>query len=238
MAIARGNSIGVRWVIWVVLAVSCGLACAGEAASKVPAPASAQGWRQSVSDFAREHFMNPAWGASHSARIYSLARDLAAQDKVKLDDDVLFAAAHLHDIAAFPPWYDANRDHSDVGADLMESILKGTGFPLEKLEAVRGAVRTHMFYRDPVGPEATYLHDADTLDWLGAVGAARMLALIDPKGGKPDAPAAIKMIEDNLQKVPGRTFSPAAKAREVERRDQLARFMKALSEQSGEFKEL
>ncbi len=36
----------------------------------------------------------------------------------------------------------------------------------------KAAIKTHMFDRDPVGPEALYLHDADALDWLGAVGAA------------------------------------------------------------------
>ena len=96
--------------------------------------------------------------------------------------DVLFAASFLHDMAAFPPWEDTKADHSDVGARLVDSVLKGTGFPMEKIDAVRGAIRTHMYYRDPVGPEALYLHDADALDWLGAIGVARIMALVDPHG--------------------------------------------------------
>jgi len=47
----------------------------------------------------------------------------------------------------------------------------------------RGAVRTHMFAREPQGPEALYLHDADALDWLGAIGVARIIGIVDPKGG-------------------------------------------------------
>jgi len=224
-------------VAMVVLGVAGPIsACAAEPVRA--APAAQSDWRTKISAFASEKFLNPAWGISHPIRIYALAKALATEDKAVVDDDVLFAAAYLHDIAAFPPWFDAARDHSDVGADLMESILRDTGFPMEKVEAVRGAVRTHMHYRDPVGPEATYLHDADTLDWLGTIGAARMIALIDPKGGQPNGPAAVKMIQDNLARVPGRTFSPAAKAREADRRDQLVRFLKALSDQTGEFKEL
>ena len=46
----------------------------------------------------------------------------------------------------------------------VDTILKGTGFPMAKIDAVRGAIRTHMYERDPVGPEALYLHDADALD--------------------------------------------------------------------------
>ena len=140
---------------------------------------------------------------------------MAATDRVALDDDVLYAAAYLHDIAAFAPWAkDEDKfDHSDVGADAVEAILKGTGFPMAKLEAVRGAIRTHMYYREPKGPEALYLHDADALDWLGAIGVARIFGLVDPLGGDPDGPKAAAMLADNLQKVPSRVRSPAGRAR-------------------------
>jgi uncharacterized protein len=41
-----------------------------------------------VRKFAAEHFKQPAWGYSHSVRDYSLARELAEADHVRLDDDV------------------------------------------------------------------------------------------------------------------------------------------------------
>jgi hypothetical protein len=195
-------------------------------------------WRASARKFAMEHFKNPAWGYSHSERDYALAKELAAEDKVKLDDDVLYAACLLHDIAAFEPWADAKRDHSDIGADLVESILGKANFPKAKFDAVRGAIRTHMYYRDPVGPEAIYLHDADALDWLGAIGVARIFGLVDPKGGKPDGPAAVKMIEDNLAKVPVRVFSPAGKAREPARKAELEAYLKTLRSQTQDLRTL
>jgi HD superfamily phosphodiesterase len=101
-------------------------------------------WRQTVRAFAASNFRNPAWGHSHSERDYELARQLAASDHVGLDDDVLFAAAYLHDMAAFKPWEVQGKDHSDVGAMTIDIALKGTSFPADKLEAVRGAIRTHM----------------------------------------------------------------------------------------------
>jgi len=55
---------------------------------------------------------------------------------------------------------------------------------------------------DPVGPEARYLHDADALDWLGAVGVARLMAQVDENGGKPTGPDIIKGIENNMKNVP------------------------------------
>ena len=139
-------------------------------------------WHTTVRQFAMEHFKQPAWGYSHSVRDYAPARELAAADQVILDDDVLFAASFLHDIAAFKPWEDEKRDHSDVGADVVPDILKDTGFPMDKIDAVRGAI-----------------------------GVARVMALVDPNGGLPDGPAAVQMLEENLAKVPSRVLSPAGR---------------------------
>jgi hypothetical protein len=197
---------------------------AGTCAAEPPS----DGWRAHVRSFAAEHFHNPAWGYSHCERDYALARELAAADGVRLDDDVLFAAAFLHDIAAFEPWEKPKVDHADEGARIADTILKDTGFPMAKIEAVRGAIRTHMFARDPVGPEAVYLHDADALDWLGAIGVARIIALVDPNGGSPDGPKAAAMLADNLAKVPSRVISPAGRARVPERQAELAQFLKNL----------
>ena len=213
----------------------------GASLGVVPAAAgapSAQDWRATVRELALSHFKNPAWGYSHCRRDYALARDMAAADHVALDDDVLYAAAYLHDMAAFPPWEDVKVDHSDVGARVVDTVLKGTGFPMEKIDAVRGAIRTHMYYRDPLGPEALYLHDADALDWLGAIGVARIMALVDPHGGNPDGPKAVAMLTDNLNKVPSRVLSPAGRALVPERRAELEKFLSDLKRETDELRTL
>src|ERR1700734_1531168 len=208
-------------------------------AAAVPAAAPpAQDWRASVRELALSHFKNPAWGYSHCLRDYALAKELAAADHAAIDDDVLYAAAYLHDMAAFPPWEDVKVDHSDVGARLVDTVLKGSGFPMEKIDAVRGAIRTHMYYRDPAGAEALYLHDADALDWLGAIGVARIMALVDPNGGDPDAPKAVKMLEDNLKDVPGRVLSPAGRARVAPRKAELEGFLRDLRRESDNLRTL
>jgi HD superfamily phosphodiesterase len=201
-------------------------------------PATASGWRARVRDLAAKHFKNPAWGFSHSMRDYALARELAVADHVTLDDDVLFASAYLHDLAAFPPWEKEKVDHSDVAADLIDTILKDTGFPMTKVDAVRGAIRTHMYYRDPIGPEALYLHDADALDWLGAIGVARIFGLVDPKGGDPDGPKAVKMLEDNLKNTPSRVLSAAGKTLLPSRKAELEQFLKELRHETENLKTL
>ena len=207
-------------------------------AATAATPSPAADWHASVREFAAKHFKNPAWGYSHCMRDYALARKLAAADHAALDDDVLFAASYLHDMAAFKPWEKEKLDHSDVAADVVDTVLKGTGFPMAKIDAVRGAIRTHMYYRDPSGPEALYLHDADALDWLGAIGVARVTALVDPNGGDPDGPKAVKMLEDNLKDVPSRVFSPAGKAMVPARKAELERYLKDLRSESENLKTL
>jgi HD domain len=225
-----------RWLA--VSLTAAALIASAAAAPESAVAASAQDWRATVRELAASHFKNPAWGYSHCLRDYALAKELAAADHAALDDDVLFAAAFLHDMAAFPPWEDTKADHSDVGARLVDTVLKGTGFPMGKIEAVRGAIRTHMYYRDPVGAEALYLHDADALDWLGAIGVARIMALVDPHGGNPDSKKAVGMLTDNLSKVPSRVLSPAGRARVPERQAELQKFLSDLKRESDDLKTL
>jgi hypothetical protein len=228
--------------IWFAVLLTAGLVWPGAAmraaTAAVQATPPASDWRAVVSKFAAEHFKNPAWGYSHCVRDYALARELAAADHVTLDDDVLYAAAYLHDMAAFEPWEKSGVDHGDQAAAIVDTILKNTGFPMKKIDAVRGAIRTHMYDRNPVGSEALYLHDADALDWLGAVGVARVIGLVEPHGGSPTGPEAVAMLDANLAKVPARVLSPAGKARMPERRAQLETFLHALRGQTDNLRTL
>jgi HD superfamily phosphodiesterase len=195
-------------------------------------------WRAAVRRFAEINLKHPAWGTSHSVRDYELAKELAAADQVTLDDDVLYAAAYLHDVAAFAPFSKAGVDHQDAAADMVESMLAGTGFPMSKIAAVRGAIRTHMYGRDPVGPEALYLHDADALDWLGAIGVARVFGLVDPNGSAPDGPTVVKRLENSLAMVPTRVVSKAGKARTPQRTRELEEFLRNLRAESADLQSL
>jgi uncharacterized protein len=225
-----------RFVVAVaaLLIAAAGVAVAADAS----APAATTDWRAQIRQFAAEHFHHPAWGYSHSERDYALARELASRDSATLDDDVLFAAAFLHDVAAFAPWRKDKVDHADEGARIVDGILAGTGFPMAKIDAVRSAIRTHMFGRDPVGAEAVYLHDADALDWLGTVGVARILALVGSSNDDPDSAKAVKMLTDNLAQVPSRVVSPAGRARVGAREAELREFLRQLRSETDELRAL
>lgn len=199
-------------------------------------------WRTQIDSFAQKTLIHPAWGYSHSVRNYRLARELAAADSVALDDDVLYAAAMLHDIAAFPAYAKEGEDHADRAAALVPDILAEAGFPLDKVPQVQAAIRSHMFFRDPEGPEAIYLHDADALDWLGAIGVARLTATIDMTGATPGAPpngaTVAQALAGNLQAVPPRVVSPAGKALLPGRIALLTEYLANLAKETDDFETL
>jgi len=203
--------------------------------------AAAEAWRDKVTAFAAKNFQLGHTYA-HSQRDYILAKSLAAADHVTLDDDVIFAAAYLHDMGSLAPWADTNRAHGDVhgdvGAAKIDLVLDGTDFPKAKLDMVRAAIRTHMFNRDPgASAEARYLHDADTLDNLGAAGLASLFEIVDPNGGKPTAQQMIKNF-DNTKPIEKGVLTPAGKAELAIRVAEQKAFLDALRRETDDFKTL
>lgn len=197
-------------------------------------PAKAE-WRDSIRLLNEQHFKHTAWGTSHSVRDYDVGKWIAATDHLTYDDDVLFAASYLHDIAGFAPWEKQGVDHQDRGAELMDSVLTGFGFPAEKIEKVKAAIRTHMPDRAPgAAIESQLLHDADGLDWLGAIGIARDMSIVDANGGEPGFSWALNRLREDSAKVPGLLVTKAAK-REAQRRLAVTRaFLKDLESETKE----
>jgi len=203
-------------------------AVAGPAAAQPPA------WRDKVAAFAEKNFQSYL-SYAHSRRDYALAKRLAAADHVILDEDVIFAAAMLHDMGSHPPWAEPKKDHADIGAAKIDLVLAGTNFPKAKLTLVRAAIRTHNPDRIPAGAEARYLHDADVLDNLGASGVAWLLELVDQNGGKPTGRQLIKNF-DNTKWLEQGVLTPAGKAELAIRLAEQKAFLAALSRETDGFK--
>jgi uncharacterized protein len=188
-------------------------------------------WKVTVYQLARTTFKHPAWGRQHSERNYRVALQLASGDGLKVDDDVLFAAAFLHDMGAFQPCADPKMEHGDCAAIASEAILRSAGFPMQKYAEVAAAERGHMYYRDPgTQPEAIVLHDADSLDFLGAIGAARMLSLTG--SAKPDFAPAVKSLRSFLNDIPAKLVTRTARAMAVARVAELRQFLDALDRET------
>jgi uncharacterized protein len=188
-------------------------------------------WKVTVYQLARTTFTHPAWGWQHSERNYRVALELARGDGLQVDDDVLFAASFLHDMGAFQPCADTKMEHGDCAAIESEAILRSAGFPMQKYGAVAAAERGHMYYRDPgTQPEAIVLHDADSLDFLGAIGAARMLALTG--SANPDFAAAVKSLRSFLNDIPPKLMTRTARAMAAVRVAELRQFLDALDRET------
>lgn len=184
-------------------------------------------WKVTIYDLARSKFHHPAWGWQHSERNYRIALELAQGDGLHVDTDVLFAAAFLHDMAAFMPCSDPKLEHGECAARQSGAILRAAGFPMEKLPAVQAAERGHMYYSNPgTEPEAIVLHDADSLDFLGAIGAARMISLT---GETAESFArAVKTLRSFLHDIPPRLITKTAQQMGAQRAAELERFLDAL----------
>jgi uncharacterized protein len=181
-------------------------------------------WKLSVYHLAQSTFIHPAWGWQHSERNYNVALRLAQEDGLNVDPDVLFAAAFLHDMAAFRPCADRRMEHGDCAAIESESILRQAGFPMRKFPAVQAAERGHMYYSNAgTRPEAIVLHDADSLDFLGDIGAARMISLTGEKGAS-FAPA-VKQLRQFLTDIPPRLITKAAQRIGAQRAAELRAFL-------------
>lgn len=214
-----------------LLFVSASIANAQQTDSGIPLDSQ---WKRTVYDFVKENQQHTAWGLEHSERDYILALELGRQEGLSLDLDVLFAAAFLHDMGAFEPYSARGSDHSRVAADSMAEILEPAGFPMEKLPLVQGAALGHMYYSQvPDEPHAQVLHDADTLNFMGAVGITRIISLTTRAGMAEDLPTAIATLESWSEELPGTLVLETSKRLGEQRAREMRNFIGSLREQSA-----
>ncbi len=185
-------------------------------------------WKKTIYAMVHAKFVHPAWGWQHSERNYLLGLKLAEGDGLTIDRDVLFAACFLHDMSAFDPKAtDDKMEHGDYAAIASEPILRDAGFPMDKYPRVAAAERAHMFYRDPgTAPESIVLHDADSLDFLGDVGATRMLSLIGEKGASVGP--TVKTLRTFAHDIPPKLVTKTARAMGATRAAELTAYLDAL----------
>ncbi len=111
-----------------------------------------------------------AHGWPHIVRVGLLAERISRG--LRVDKKVLYAAIMLHDIGRSLP---GDGHHAVKSAAFAEKLLRGLGFRHGEVEAVKHAILAHSYSLGvkPETLEAMVLSDADKLDALGVVGAAR-----------------------------------------------------------------
>ena len=143
----------------------------------------------------------------HQPRLYALTQQVGIGQTY--DDDVVYAAAFLHDLGVFighrpeDPEALARWDHVIYTVDRVPALLHEAGFPPEKVEAVLDAIRSHQPHDSPVAMEAVILRDADILEQLGAVGILRAVAKVGRDTRFATFTPVIATLHRNLEKLPG-----------------------------------
>jgi uncharacterized protein len=144
---------------------------------------------------------------SHQARLYALTREIGAGETY--DDDVVFAAAWMHDLGVFighrpeEPVALANWDMIAYAVETVPALLKGLGFPETKIPAVIEVIRVHQPSGNPGTMEGTILRDADILEQLGAAGILRTVCKIGRDTRFHTFPDALKVLQKNVETLPG-----------------------------------
>ena len=172
------------------------------------------GWRERVIEYIRSEAL-PVDKFGHMPRLYALAVRLGAG--MEFDDDVVFAAAWMHDLGVFlghrpsDPAELARWDHVPFTVARSRELLAGWAFPAEKLDAVAEAIRTHQPNDEPDSTEAILLRDADILEQLGAVGALRALVKIGRDTRFPTYTSVLPVLRKAANELPGKLRLKAAR---------------------------
>jgi len=173
------------------------------------------------------------------------------------DLEIVHAAALLHDSRGSAPGGEGitRAEHHITSAEFAGEVLSDMNWPQEKIQAVQHCIRAHRFRSQDEAPqtlEAQVLFDADKLDVLGAIGAARTIAYAALDGEPAFAEASEKFLKTGeketgephssyheylfkLRHVKDRMFTPSGKAMAEARHAYLVGFYEQLqAEARGE----
>ena len=172
----------------------------------------------------------------HQPRLYALTQ-LVGQG-MSYDDDVVYAAAWLHDLGVFighrPEDPDALSRWDNVSYAMQQApaALARCGFPTAKVAPVVEAIRTHQPHLSPTSLEGAILRDADILEQLGAIGILRVVAKVGRDTRYPTFTDAAGTLRKALAELPGRLHLDTAKALARPKIDLLESFLRAMDNEA------
>jgi hypothetical protein len=124
----------------------------------------------SVARAARERIADvaPAYLVNHSVRAYAWAAELARQDGLGFDPEILYLSAMLHDIGLMPA-FDRGGCFETDGAIEAERFALEHGQPPERARAIYDVIDLHMLAEAPAGSsnEVVLLNDSTGTDVTG-----------------------------------------------------------------------
>lgn len=194
------------------------------------------GYIRALADYV-EAQARPVEKFGHQPRLVALT-DLVGEG-LSYDRDVVAAAAWLHDLGVFlghrpeDPDQLARWDHVAYACSRAPEILRGAGFPEDRIPAVVDAIREHQPKDDPANLEATILRDADILEQLGAVGILRTVCKVGRDTRFPRFTDAVAALGKCLNELPAKIRLESTRRLAEPRIAILRDFLRAVDDESG-----
>jgi uncharacterized protein len=188
------------------------------------------GYREAIVEYIRAQ-VQPPDKFSHQPRLYQFAKRLA--EGQAYDDDVLYAAAWMHDLGVFighrpeAPAALAAWDHVAYAARQVPPILKQFGFPEGKIPAVVEVIRTHLPSTKPTSFEGSLLRDADILEQLGAIAVLRTVSKVGRDTRFVRYADALRVLRRNALELPAQLELASARRLARSRVEALKAFLAA-----------
>ncbi len=197
---------------------------------------------------------DPVHGFEHVLRVLHTAERLARVEGADLE--IVRAAVLLHDAVPLRGVMSEElseegkrENHHLTSAEFAGELLRKEGWTEERVAAVQHCIRAHRFRDEREQPEtleAQILFDADKLDAIGAIGAARAIAYAAMAGqsfysepsqrfwesGQLEAGEVHSAYHEyvfKLRKLPERLYTASARQTAAERSSYLDRFFKQLA---------
>ncbi|MDE3201832.1 MAG: HD domain-containing protein [Acidobacteriota bacterium] len=198
---------------------------------------SATGWRDLVVNYIRDA-AQPVDKFGHQPRLYALTLELGKN--IDYDDDVVFAAAWMHDLGIFighrPEDIQALAEwnHIQYTIERTQELLPAWGFPGAKLEAVAEVIKTHQPNERPQTVEGMLVHDADILEQLGAIAVVRAFAKVGRDTRYRDFSSVLEVLRKALRDLPDMLCLSQSMQLAKPRAASLQEFIAALEFEAGD----
>lgn len=198
---------------------------------------SEQPWRDAVIAYIREE-AKPADKFGHQPRLYALAKQIGVG--TEYDDDVLFAAVWMHDLGVFighrpdDPTQLSGWNHVPYTIRRSRELLRGWGFPEEKLDGVAQAIENHQPQNEPNTAEALLLRDADILEQLGAIGALRAIVKVGRDTRFPSFSSVVPVLREAANSLVSRVRLTSTRKMAEARAEVLRSFLASIEREAGD----
>lgn len=102
---------------------------------------------------------------AHTQRVAQFGKIIAEAEGADLE--LVIAACLLHDIAWFDVNGEHNREHGNLGAQIVRPFLQSLSYSLDQTENICYSIASHVTVEHPDSLEATIVSDADNVDRYG-----------------------------------------------------------------------